>query len=79
MKLLLKLLAGLLIFLVLGLGLAVGWVKFNEPNRVSVPDWHATILHLLGLDHEQLVFERNGLEERLTGVFEPRVVREILA
>lgn len=48
-------------------------------DRVSVPDWHATILHLLGLDHEQLVFPRNGLEERLTGVFEPSVVREILA
>lgn len=47
-------------------------------DRVSVPDWHATILHLLGLDHEQLVFPRNGLEERLTGVFEPRVVREVL-
>ena len=48
-------------------------------DRVSVPDWHATILHLLGMDHEQLVFPRNGLEERLTGVFEPRVVGEILA
>ena len=48
-------------------------------NRVGVPDWHATILHLLGLDHEDLVFHRNGLEERLTGVFEPRVVREIIA
>ena len=48
-------------------------------KRVSVPDWHATVLHLLGLDHEQLVFPRDGLEERLTGVLEPRVVREILA
>jgi len=25
-------------------------------NRVSVPDWHATMLHLLGLNHEELVF-----------------------
>jgi len=48
-------------------------------NRVAVQDWHATILHLLGLDHEKLVFERNGLEEKLTGVFETRVVKEILA
>ena len=48
-------------------------------DRVSVPDFHATILHLLGLDFEQLSFDRNGLEERLTGVHEPQVVRDILA
>ena len=40
-------------------------------NTVSVPDWHATVLHLFGLDYEQLHFLRNGLEERLTGVFAP--------
>jgi len=48
-------------------------------NRVSVPDWHATILHLLGLQHEQLYFEQNGLREKLTGVQEARVVSEVLA
>jgi hypothetical protein len=48
-------------------------------NRVSVPDWHATILHLLGLHHEQLFLEMNGLRERLTGVEEARVVKGILA
>jgi hypothetical protein len=48
-------------------------------DRVSVPDWHATILHLLGLGHEQLYFEQNGLKEKLTGVNEARVVRGILA
>ena len=48
-------------------------------NRVSVGDWHATILHLLGLHHEELYFERNGLKERLTGVLEPQVVHGILA
>ena len=48
-------------------------------DRVSIPDWHATILHLLGIDHEHLVFNRNGLDERLTSVFEARVVNEILA
>ena len=47
-------------------------------NKVSVEDWHATILHLLGLHHEELFYERNGLRERLTSVFEPRIVREIL-
>lgn len=47
-------------------------------DRVSVPDLHATILHLLGMDHAQLTFSRNGLDERLTGVYEPRVVSEIV-
>ncbi|MBM4070127.1 MAG: DUF1501 domain-containing protein [Planctomycetes bacterium] len=48
-------------------------------NRVSVPDWHATILHLLGLNHEELFVMQHGLRERLTGVQPARVVREILA
>jgi hypothetical protein len=48
-------------------------------DRVGVPDWHATILHLLGMNHEQLFFERNGLKERLTGVNGANVVREVLA
>jgi hypothetical protein len=48
-------------------------------NRVSVPDWHATILHLLGLNHEELFFNQQGLREKLTGVQPARVVREILA
>ncbi len=48
-------------------------------NRVSVPDWHATILHLLGLGHDQLFLEQNGLRERLTGVNEAHIVRGILA
>ena len=47
-------------------------------NRVSVPDWHATMLHLLGLNHEDLYVDRNGLKERLTGVEPARIVREIL-
>ena len=48
-------------------------------DKVSVPDWHATILHLLGIDHERLSIDRSGLDERLTGVGEARVVEEILA
>ncbi len=47
-------------------------------NPVGVRDLHATILYLLGLDHEQLIFRRNGLDERLTGVHHPRIVTEIL-
>jgi hypothetical protein len=48
-------------------------------DRVSVPDWHATILHLLGLRHEELFVERNGLKEKLTGVQEAHVVQGVLA
>jgi hypothetical protein len=48
-------------------------------NRVSVRDWHATILHLLGMNHEQLFIEQNGLKEKLTGVEEAHVVNGILA
>ena len=48
-------------------------------NRVSVPDWHATILHLLGLHHDQLFVMENGLRERLTGVVEARIVKGILS
>jgi hypothetical protein len=48
-------------------------------KRVSVPDWHATILHLLGLHHDQLFVEQHGLKEKLTGVNEAQVVQGILA
>jgi len=46
---------------------------------VHVRDVHATLLHLLGLDHERLAVRFQGLDERLTGVLPARVVREILA
>ncbi|MBL8848516.1 MAG: DUF1501 domain-containing protein, partial [Planctomycetaceae bacterium] len=48
-------------------------------DRLGVPDWHATILHLLGIDHEQLSVEQNGLQEKLTGVLPARVIHELLA
>jgi hypothetical protein len=47
-------------------------------NRVSVHDFHATILHLLGLDHERLTYYHNGLRRRLTDV-EGRIIEEILS
>ncbi|MEM7397009.1 MAG: DUF1501 domain-containing protein, partial [Verrucomicrobiota bacterium] len=40
-----------------------------EENPASFHDFHATILHLLGLDHEQLTFRHNGRDVRLTDVF----------
>jgi len=48
-------------------------------NRVSIQDWHATILHLLGLNFEELTYPRNGLDERLTHQHETSVVSDILA
>lgn len=48
-------------------------------DRVSVQDWHATILHLMGMDHEKLFFERDGLEEKLTSVFDAQVIDGILS
>ena len=47
-------------------------------NRVSVHDFHATILHLLGMDHEKLVYNHHGLDEKLTGQKPARVVKEIV-
>ncbi len=47
-------------------------------NPISVNDFHATILHLLGLDHEKLTFRHNGRDERLTDVA-GRVVEDVLA
>ena len=48
-------------------------------DKVHVNDLHATILHLMGLDHEQLSFFHNGLEERLTGPGEAHVIPELMA
>jgi hypothetical protein len=46
-------------------------------NKVSMPDFHATILHLLGLDHEQLTYRHAGRDFRLTDV-SGHVLRDIL-
>ena len=47
-------------------------------NRVSVHDLHATILHLLGIDHTRLTYRYSGRDYRLTDVF-GNVVTPILA
>jgi hypothetical protein len=47
-------------------------------GRVSTHDWHATILYLLGLDHERLTFAHAGRDFRLTDVH-GKVVNEIIA
>ena len=49
-----------------------------EQNKVHVHDLHATILHILGIDHERLTVKHLGKDERLTDVA-GNVVKEILA
>ncbi|MEN9678136.1 MAG: hypothetical protein RIS76_4032 [Verrucomicrobiota bacterium] len=41
---------------------------FVGENKVTIPDFHATILHLLGVDHQKLTFYHNGINRRLTDV-----------
>ena len=48
-------------------------------GAVHVRDLNATILDLLGIDHQRLTFKFQGLEQRLTGVEPARVVKEIVA
>ncbi len=48
-------------------------------DPVHVRDFHATVLHLLGIDHQRFTFKFQGLDQRLTGVEPARVVRELLA
>ena len=48
-------------------------------NRHHIRDLHATILHLMGLDHHKLTYFYGGLNQKLTGVVEPEVIRAILA
>ncbi|MFT5125929.1 MAG: hypothetical protein ACI97B_004582 [Verrucomicrobiales bacterium] len=47
-------------------------------NPVHVRDLHATMLHLLGIDHHRLTFPFQGLDQKLTGVETCRVVNDIL-
>jgi uncharacterized protein (DUF1501 family) len=47
-------------------------------DRAHLHDIHATILHLMGLDHEELTFQNNGRDERLT-ITEGVVIDKILA
>jgi len=48
-------------------------------DKVSPSDYQATLLHLFGIDHRQLVYHHNGQQQRLTDNKPCRVVREILA
>jgi hypothetical protein len=54
-----------------------GFKPLDREHPTSVHDVHATVLHLLGIDHTRLTFRHNGTDRRLTDVH-GRVLREIL-
>jgi len=55
------------------------WGHEAVKDIVNHYDWHATLLHLFGLDHRKLVFKRNGLDASLTDRQPARIVSEMLA
>jgi arylsulfatase A-like enzyme len=54
----------------------IGWKAVEHP--VAWHDFHATVLHLLGIDHEKLTYYHNGIRRRLTNVH-GEVVKGILS
>ncbi len=48
-------------------------------DPIHIRDFHATILHLLGFDHERFAYKFQGLDQRLTGVFPAHVIKELIA
>jgi hypothetical protein len=48
-------------------------------NPVHIRDFHATVLHMLGMDHERFVYRHQGLDQKLTGVEEATVIKDLLA
>ncbi len=54
----------------------IGWKAVENP--VTWPDFHATVLNLLGIDHQRLTYYHNGIQRRLTNVH-GEVVKAILA
>ncbi len=59
-------------------GMSDDFGYYAAEDKVHVHDLHATILHLMGLDHERLTYRHGGRDFRLTDV-EGSVVRQILA
>jgi hypothetical protein len=48
-------------------------------NPVHIRDFHATVLQLMGYDHERFTYKYQGLDQRLTGVLPCRVIEELIA
>ena len=48
-------------------------------DPIHISDFHATILHLVGFDHQRFTYKFQGLDQRLTGVEEAHVIHDLLA
>jgi arylsulfatase A-like enzyme len=48
-------------------------------NPVHIRDFHATVLHLMGFDHERFTYRHLGLDQKLTGVEHAKVIADLLA
>jgi hypothetical protein len=64
------------------------WTDLRRDRRFSynivkdplhIADFHATVLHLLGYNHERFTFKFQGLDQRLTGVLPAKVVPDLIA
>ena len=55
------------------------WGHHAVKDIVHHYDWHATLLHLFGLDHTKLIFKRNGTDATLIDGQPARIVSEMLA
>ena len=55
----------------------VGYTAAENP--VDLRDFHATVMHLMGIDHRRFVVPFQGLDQKLTGVKPARVIRDVLA
>ncbi len=64
-------------------GISYGETDDFSYNIVEQPapigDLNATILHCLGIEHDRFTFKFQGLDQKLTGVEEPHIIRELLA
>jgi len=49
----------------------------KDPLHIS--DFHATIMHLMGYNHERMTYRFQGLDQKLTGVLPAKVVKELIA
>ena len=48
-------------------------------DPVHVRDFTATVLHLLGIDHNRMIFKSQGLDQKPTGVVPAKVIAALLA
>jgi hypothetical protein len=48
-------------------------------DPVHIRDFHATVLHLMGIDHERFTYRFLGLDQKLTGVEKANVIKELVS